>query len=78
MYCLQCFKSEIVLINHKENCITINGTQAIKTPKANDKVHFENYHKRLEVPYADFEAINEKVHACQLNNDKSYRILSEV
>ena len=26
MYCLQRFKSEIVLINHKENCITINGT----------------------------------------------------
>ena len=30
MHCLQCFKSEIVLNNHTENCITINGTQAIK------------------------------------------------
>ena len=39
MYCLQCFKSEIVLINHKENCTTVNGTQAIKMPKANDKVY---------------------------------------
>ena len=30
MYCLQCFSSEKVLNNHKENCIQVNGTQAIK------------------------------------------------
>ena len=75
MYCLQCFKSEIVLINHKENCITINGTQAIKMSKADNKVYFKNYHKELEVPfviYADFEAVNEKVQGCQPNNDKPY------
>ena len=38
-------------------------------------VYFKNYHKGLEAPsiiYVDFEAINEKVHRCQLNNDKSY------
>ena len=32
MYCLQCFSSERVLNNHKDNCIQINGTQAIKMP----------------------------------------------
>ena len=75
MYCLQCFKSEIVLISHKENCITINGTQAIKMSKANDKVYFKNYHKGQEasfVIYADFEAINETVHGYQPNNGNSY------
>ena len=43
--------------------------------KANDKVRFKNYHKGLDtsfVIYADFEAINENVHGCQPNNDKSY------
>ena len=30
IYCLQCFKSEIVPNNHIENCIIINGAQAIK------------------------------------------------
>ena len=53
----------------------INSAQAIKMPQANDMVHFKNYHKGLEVPfviYADFEAINEKIHGCQPNNDKSY------
>ena len=32
MYCLQCFSSEQVLNNHKKNCLSINGTQAIKMP----------------------------------------------
>ena len=44
-------------------------------PKADDMVYFKNYHKELGtrfVIYADFEAINEKVHGCQPNNDKSY------
>ena len=43
--------------------------------KADDKVRFKNYHKGLDtsfVIYADFEAINENVHGCQPNNDKSY------
>ena len=69
------FKSDTVLINHKENCITINGAQAIKMSKADDMVHFKNYHKQLPVPfvvYADLEAITKKVQACRPNNDKSY------
>ena len=45
MYCLQCFPYEKTLIIHKANCITINGAQAIKMPKADDKVYFKNYHK---------------------------------
>ena len=32
MYCLQCFSSERVLTNHKENCIQLNGTQAVNMP----------------------------------------------
>ena len=76
MHCLQCFSSEKVLINHKENCIQVNGTQAIKMPtKDNSILKFNNFHKQLAVPfviYADFEAITEKIHGCQPNNDKSY------
>ena len=76
MHCLQCFKSVIVLSNNNiENCIIINSAQAIKMLKAGDYVYFKNYHKGLAAPfviYADFEAINEKVHGCQPNNDKSY------
>ena len=76
MHCLQCFSSERVLNNHKDNCIQVNGTQAVKMPdKDNNILKFNNFHKELPVPfviYADFEAITEKISSCQPNNDKSY------
>ena len=74
-YCLQCFTSETVHSNHKENYIIINGAQAIKMPKTEDMLYFENHHKALAAPFvvhADSEAVTEKVHGCQPNNDKSY------
>ena len=76
MYCLQCFSSERVLTNHKENCIQVNGTRAIKMPTKDDNIlKFNNFHKQQPVPfviYADFEAITEKIQGCQQNNYSSY------
>ena len=76
MCCLQCFSSERVLNNHKENCIQVNGQQAIKMPDKDNKIlKFNNFHKQQPVPfviYADFEAITEKIHGCQQNNESSY------
>ena len=76
MHCLQCFSSEEVLSTHKDNCIQVNGTQAVKMPdKDNNILKFNNVHKQLPVPfviYADFEAITEKISGCQPKNDKSY------
>ena len=76
MYCLQCFSSERVLNNHKDICIQVNGEQAIKMPdKDNNILKFNNFHKQQPVPfviYADFEAITEKIHGCQQNNESSY------
>ena len=64
MYCLQCFSSERVLANHVNNCLTINGVQAINMPKQGENIlKFNNFHKQLPVPfvmYADFEAITIK------------------
>ena len=46
MHCLQCFSSERVLSTHKDNCIQLNGTQAVKMPdKDNNILKFNNYHK---------------------------------
>ena len=76
MHCLQCFNSERVLNNHKDNCIQVNGTQAVNMPdKENNILKFNNHPKQQPVPfviYADFEAIIEKISSCQPNNDKSY------
>ena len=76
MHCLQCFSSDRVLSNHKDICIQVNGTQAIKMPnKDNNILKFNNFHKMQPVPfviYADFEAITEKIHGCQQKGNKSY------
>ena len=75
MHCLQCFSREDVLTEHINNCIPINGEQAIKMPKEGEIVTFKNYHKELPTPfviYADFEAITEKVDSCQPSDKKSY------
>ena len=72
MHCLQCFSSERVLNNHEDNCIQVNGTQAVKMPdKDNNILKFNNFHKQLPVPfviYTDFEAITEKISGCQPND----------
>ena len=76
MHCLQCFSSERVLSNHKDNCIQVNGVQAVKMPdKSNNILKFNNFQKQQPVPfviYADFEAIIEKIYGCQSNDNKSY------
>ena len=75
MYCLQCFSRKDVLTEHKNNCISINGKQAINMPEKGDKVYFKNHHKQQAVPfiiYSDFEALTEKVYGCKQNNNKSY------
>ena len=76
MHCLQCFSSDRVLSNHKDICIQVNGTQAVKMPtKDNNILKFNNFHKQQPVPfviYADFEAITEKIHGCQQEGKKSY------
>ena len=85
MYCLQCFSSERVLTNHVNNCLTINGAQAINMPKQGENVlKFNNFHKQLPVPfviYADFEAITKKVQGCkqseEMEKDKDRRSYTE-
>ena len=85
MYCLQCFSSERILANHVNNCLTINGAQAINMPKQGEKIlKFNNFHKQLPVPfviYADFEAITKKVQGCEqseeMKEDKDRRSYTE-
>ena len=73
MYCLQCFSSERILANHVNNCLTINGKQAINMPKKGENIlRFNNFHKQLPVPfviYAGFEAITKKVQGCRQSED---------
>ena len=67
--CLQCFSSEKVLIEHKENCLIIHGKQSVKLKSGS--ISFKNYFKQLPVPlkiYADFECILKEVKSSNKNN----------
>ena len=62
---MQCFSKENVLIKHKEDCLSINGTQSVKVEEG--IIESKNYFKQLPVPfkiYADLE--------CNLKDVKSY------
>ena len=73
------FSSEGILANHVNNCLTVNGAQAINMPKQGENIlKFNNFHKQLPVPfviYADFEAITRKVQGCkqseEMENEKN-------
>ena len=57
-YCLQCFSSENILTEHKENCLIINGKQCVKLSEG--FISFKNYSRQIPLPfeiYADFEYI---------------------
>ena len=48
IYFIQCFSSEKVLINHKENCMIINRKQGIKIPEKYDNIlKFNKFHKQF-------------------------------
>ena len=55
--CLQCFSSENVLLERKEDCLVINGKQNVKLEGFTS---FKNYSRQIPVPlkiYADFDHV---------------------
>ena len=67
--CLQCFSSKKVLIEHKEDCLIINGKQNVKLESG--FIIFKNFNKQILVPfkiYADFECLLKCVD-CGIDND---------
>ena len=68
-FCLQCFSSKKVLMEYKENCLTINGKRNVKF-KSNS-ISFKFFFKQLPVPlkiYADFECLLKGVKSSHKNN----------
>ena len=67
--CLQWFSSEKVLVEHKENCLIINGKQSVKLKSGSISV--KNYFKQIPVPfkiYADFECLLNEVKSSDKNS----------
>ena len=67
--CLQCFSSEKVLIEHKENLLIINVEQRVKLKGGS--IRFKKYFRQLAVPLnicADFECLFKGVKSSDKNN----------
>ena len=72
--CFQCFSSEKILSEHKEDCLVINGKQSVKLESG--FISFKNYSKQVPVPfkiYADFKCILTKVNGeIECSSNSSY------
>ena len=72
--CLQCFSSKHVLTEHKDVCLSINGTQSVKIKKGTTE--FKNYFQQLLLPfkvYAEFECNLESVESYEDSYTKKYQ-----
>ena len=64
--CLQCFSSKIVLTEHKEVCLSINGAQSVRFEKG--VIQFKNLFKQIPVPfkiYIYFDCNLESAESCE-------------
>ena len=72
--CLQSFRTETSLTNHKYNC-NDNPEVKVVMPKK-EILKFNNYHFKHRLPvvmYCDFESINKKINNCSPTDKSSYK-----
>ena len=73
--CLQCFSRKNVLTEHKNVCLSINGTQSVRIEKGTIK--FKNYFKQIPLPfkiYADFGCNLESIEIYEGSYSKLKRV----
>ena len=74
MSCLQNFTTKEILNNHKERCLLINDTQAVKYETG--IIKFKNYEKQIPIPfkiYADTECLLKRINIDEGNYTKLYQ-----
>ena len=62
MSCLQNFTTKEILNNHREQCLLINHTQAVKYETG--RIKFKNFNKQIPIPfkiYADTESLSKRI-----------------
>ena len=72
-FCIQCFASAKVSIEHRAACLKINGKQTVKLRSG--LIKFKNHFKKLAVPfkiYADLECNMERVRVSDRNDTTPY------
>ena len=72
--CLQCFSSKNALIEHKEDCLSINDTHSVTLKKGT--IEFKNYFKQIPVSfkvYANCEGNLKSVESYEGSYSKQYQ-----
>ena len=74
MSCLQNFTAKEILNNHRERCLLINDTQAVKYETG--IIKFKNYEKQIPIPfkiYADTECLLKRINISEGKYTKLYQ-----
>ena len=74
--CFTHFSKEELFQRHIEYCSS-NESVAVKMPTRNSKLGFNNYYKKLPIPfvvYADFECFTKPINTCNPNPKDSYTL----
>ena len=74
MSCLQNFTTKEILNSHRERCLLINGTQAIKYETG--KIKFKNFNKQIPTPfkiYADSQCLLKRIYVNKDGYTKLYQ-----
>ena len=74
MSCLQNFTTKEILNNHRERCLLINDTQAVKYETG--IIKFKNYEKQIPIPfkiYADTECLVKRTNISLGKHTKLYQ-----
>ena len=74
MSCLQNFTTKEILNNHREQCLLINETQALKYETG--IIKFKNFVKQKSIPltiYADTECLSKRINISEGKYTKLYQ-----
>ena len=74
MSCLQNFTTKEILNSHRERCLLINDTQAVKYETG--VIKFKNYEKQIPIPfkiYADTECLLKRINIDEGKYTKLYQ-----
>ena len=76
-YCLQCFSSKKIFVEHKVVFLKINGRQTVRL--RSDSIKCKNYFKKLAVPFkisVDFECIVKRLESFDKCGDRDDNALN--
>ena len=83
-HCIQHFTSESILLKHMEDCMVLNGCQAIGMPAEGEVAKFKSFRETVKIPfviYADLESLLHKLTVTQkleVNQEQTEKLQKHV